>query len=263
MGPEPGKQLSVLVSGGASGIGASIAAAYLDAGATVHICDASPGNIERFLESHPQASASQADVSNPHDVEKVYKEQKNASSQLDVLINNAGISGPVAEVEEISVEEWTRCIDVDLNGMFYMTRLATPLFKQQKSGCIVNIASGAALFGCPMRSPYVASKWAIVGLTKTWAMEMGPHNVRVNAICPGSVEGERIDGVIERDAAERGVSTDSIRDVYLRQSSMRTFVDGEDIAATTLFLTSPAANKISGQILAVDGHTEGLSNWLD
>ena len=255
--------LSVLISGGAAGIGASIAAAYLDAGAVVHICDASAENIERFLENHPQANATHADVSKPQDVEKVYAEQKKTSRNLDILINNAGISGPVAEVEEIGVDEWTRCIDVDLNGMFYMTRLAAPRFKQQKSGCIVNIASGAALFGCPLRSPYVASKWAMVGLTKTWAMEMGPHNIRVNAICPGSVEGDRIDGVIERDAAERSVSVDSIRDVYLRQSSMRTFVNGDDISATTLFLTSPAARKISGQILAVDGHTEGLSNWLD
>lgn len=260
---DDGKQTAVLISGGASGIGACIAESFLDAGAAVHICDASQENINGFLTAHPLATTTLADVSNPQEVEEVFAEQLAASGHLDILVNNAGISGPVAQVEDVSIEEWSQCIDIDLSGMFYMTRLATPLFKQQKSGVIVNIASGAALFGCPMRSPYVASKWAMVGLTKTWAMEMGPFNVRVNAICPGSVEGERIDGVIERDATERGVSIQSIRDVYLRQSSMRTFINGADVAAATLFLTSPAAAKISGQILAVDGHTEGLSNWLD
>jgi len=144
-----------------------------------------------------------------------------------------------------------------------MTRLAVPLLKTAGGGSIINIASTAGLFGVPLRSPYAASKWGKVGLTKTWAMELGPDNIRVNAVCPGCVSGPRIDAVIERDAAKRNVPTQQIRDVYLRQSSMRTFVSADEIAKAVLFLTSDAGAKISGQAIAIDGHTETLSNWLD
>ena len=179
------------------------------------------------------------------------------------MINNAGIAGPTAAVEDVEVADWDRCIAVDLNGLFYMTRLAVPLLKQAGGGSIINIASTAALFGYALRSPYAASKWAQIGLTKTWATELGGDNVRVNAICPGSVSGDRIDAVIERDAKERGISNDRVRESYLRHTSMRTFVSPDDIASMAMFLASDAALKISGQIIAVDGHTEGLSNWLD
>jgi NAD(P)-dependent dehydrogenase (short-subunit alcohol dehydrogenase family) len=138
-----------------------------------------------------------------------------------------------------------------------------PLLKAAGGGSIVNIASNAALFGFPLRSPYTAAKWAMIGLTKTWAMELGVHGIRVNAICPGSVNGPRIDGVIERDARERGMTAQAIRDVYQRQSSMRVFVEADDVARTAQFLASEAGRFISGQAIAVDGHTEGLSNWLD
>jgi len=116
--------------------------------------------------------------------------------------------------------------------------------------------------GCPLRSPYVASKWAQLGLTKTWAMELGPEGIRVNAVCPTSVEGPRIEGVIEREAEQRGISADKVREVYLRQTSMRSFATADEVADSVLFLTSPQASRISGQALAVDGHTEGFLNWL-
>ncbi len=253
----------VLVSGGAAGIGRTIAESFLLAGAKVHVCDSSAQNIDKFLTANTAATATLADVSVPAQVDQVFSDLRDRGEGLDVLINNAGISGPTANVEDVRIEDWDRCIAVDLNGVFYMTRPAIPMLKQSQSGSIINIASGAALFGCPLRSPYVASKWAVIGLTKTWAMELGPDNIRVNAICPGSVAGERIDAVIERDATERGLSRDEIRDVYLRQSSMRTFVAPQDIANVVLFLASAAGEKISGQSIAVDGHTESLSNWLD
>jgi NAD(P)-dependent dehydrogenase (short-subunit alcohol dehydrogenase family) len=180
--------------------------------------------------------------------------------RLDILINNAGIAGPTGAVEDLDIEAWNATINVDLSGTFYVTRLAVPMLKQTGAGSIVNIASTAALFGFPLRSPYAAAKWALIGLTKTWAMELGPNNIRVNAICPGSVNGPRIDSVIEQDAIKRGVTAEEIRDVYQRQTSMRLFVDAEDIAQMAVYLSSPAGGKISGQSIAVDGHTEGLSN---
>ncbi|XP_014680530.1 PREDICTED: D-beta-hydroxybutyrate dehydrogenase-like, partial [Priapulus caudatus] len=150
-----------------------------------------------------------------------------------------------------------------LSGSFMVARKAIPLLKQAGGGSIVNMSSNAGLFGCPLRSPYVAAKWAIVGLTKTWAMELGPYNIRVNAICPGSVAGPRIDTVIERDAAERGMQPQEIRDVYQRQSSLRRFVEADEVANMALFLASDLGKGISGQALSVDGNTESLSNWLD
>jgi NAD(P)-dependent dehydrogenase (short-subunit alcohol dehydrogenase family) len=144
-----------------------------------------------------------------------------------------------------------------------MTRRAIPLLKAQDGASIINIASTAALFGYPLRSPYTASKWAQIGLTKTWAMELGPSGIRVNAVCPTSVSGPRIEAVIRRDAEQRGLTADEVRHVYLRHTSMRTFVTADEVADTVLFLASAQAAKISGQSIAIDGHTEGLSNWLD
>ena len=254
---------SVLLTGAASGIGRHIAEAFLRDGARVHICDTSQAHIDEFLAANDRATATLADVSDADQVSKVLADVETHCGGLDVLINNAGIAGPTGAVEDVPVDEWDRCIAIDLSGTFYATRLAVPLLKRRGDGCIINIASTAGLFGCPLRSPYVAAKWAMIGLTKTWAMELGPHGVRVNAICPGSVDGPRLDGVIERDAAERGVTPGEIRDVYERQTSLRTFLDAGDVAAMATYLASDAARRISGQALAVDGNTETLANWLD
>lgn len=253
----------VLISGGADGIGRRIAELFLEDGANVHVCDASAGHIDEFLAANPSATASLCDISDPDQVAAVYRELEQSGDGLRVLINNAGIAGPAAAVEDIDIDEWRRCIDVNLNGTFYMTRYGIPLLKRTKDAAIINIASNAGLFGCPHRSPYAAGKWAMIGLTKTWAMELGPHGIRVNAVCPASVEGERVDAVIERDARQRGVSGDEIRRIYERQSSLRSFVSADDVAETVLFLASDRARKISGQAIAVDGHTETLGISLD
>jgi NAD(P)-dependent dehydrogenase (short-subunit alcohol dehydrogenase family) len=250
----------VLVTAGASGIGRCIAESFLEQGCKVHVCDVSPGNINEFLEQNPAASATVSDISKPDQVEALFKELAECHGRLDVLVNNAGIAGPTAAVEDIAIEDWNATINIDLKGPFYVTRLAVPMLKKAGGGSIVNIASTAALFGYPLRSPYAASKWALIGLTKTWAMELGPDNIRVNAICPGSVNGPRIEAVMEKDAQERGVTADDIRDVYQRQTSMRLFVDAQDIANMAIYLSSPTGGRISGQSIAVDGHTEGLSN---
>ena len=254
---------SVLISGGASGIGRKIAGSFLDDGANVHVCDSSASMIDEFLAIHPKATATCADVTSANDVARVFDDFARNYPDLNVRVNNAGVSGPIAHVEDIDPNEWNHCIAVDLNGAFHMTRLAVPMLKAAGGGAIINVASTAGLFGTPLRSPYAASKWGKIGLTKTWAMELGADNIRVNAVCPGCVSGPRIEAVIENDAKKRNVPAQEVRDVYLRQSSMRTFVSAEEIAAAVLFLASDAAAKISGQSIAIDGHTETLSNWLD
>ncbi len=255
--------VTVLVTGAASGIGRKVAEAFLGQGANVHICDSSADMIAEFVAANPAATATQADVSIVADVDRVFADLKQQYGALNTLINNAGIAGPTATVDNVEPTDWDQCIAVDLSSAFYMTRRAVPLLKAAGGGSIVNVASTAGLFGVPMRSPYAASKWGLIGLTKTWAMELGPDNIRVNAVCPGCVSGPRIEGVIDADAKKRGVPPEEIRNVYLRQSSMRSFASPEEIADTVLFLASNKASRISGQALAIDGHTETLANWLD
>lgn len=253
----------VLVTAGAAGIGRCIAECFLQQNFRVHICDIDTTAIETFLAANPLATASVTDVSEPQQVDALFADVTRLYGRLDVLINNAGIAGPVANLEHISPADWQYTLAVDLHSTFYCSRLAIPLLRKQSGGSIINLASNAGLFGVPMRSPYAASKWAIIGLTKTLAMELGVDHIRVNAICPGSVGGARIDRVIENDAAARGIDPDTVRDVYQRQNSLRVFIEPEDVANMAMFLASAAGRHISGQTLTIDGHTETTANWLD
>ena len=252
-----------LITAGAAGIGRAIAEALINQGYRVHVCDIDPAAIDSFLQANPDVSPTQADISTVTQVEQVFDDLTNLYGRLGVLVNNAGIAGPTAQVEDISTDEWDQTIAVNLNGQFYCTRHAVPMLKTAGGGSIINMSSNAAFFGCPLRAPYAASKWALIGFTKTLAMELGPFGIRVNAICPGSVEGERIDAVIHRDAKRRGKTAQEIRDMYLRQSSLRCFVSAADVANLVLFLASDLGSKISGQAIGLDGHTETLANWLD
>ena len=253
----------ILVTAGASGIGRCIAEIFLKNGCAVHICDINPDHIDDFLKVNPGATASQIDVSKFDDTKKLFKEIKNIYGRLNVLINNAGIAGVSSLLEDVPVNDWNQTINVNLNGMFYITKLAIPLLKKNKSGSIVNLSSTAGLMGVPSRSPYAASKWAVIGLTKTMAMELGPFDINVNAVCPGCVDGDRIERVIKADAKNQGKTAKEIETVYKRQSSMRRFVKADDIASMVHFLCSDRGHSISGQAIAVDGNTEGLFNWLD
>jgi len=254
---------AVLITGAASGIGRRTAERFLEQGDEVHICDVSQELVEEFLEANPSATGSVADIGNRDDVARVFVELMQHHEYLDVLVNNAGIAGPSAPVDTHDEDGWDQCIQINLSGTFYMTKRAVPLLRKSGGGAIINISSTAALHGYPLRSAYTASKWAMTGLMKTWAMELGPEGIRVNAVCPTSVEGSRIDEVIAREAKHRGLSVERVREIYLRQTSMRTFVSPDDVADTILFLASDGARKVSGQSISVDGHTEGLSNWLD
>ena len=254
---------AVLITGAASGIGRRAAERFLERGDEVHICDVSQELVEEFLEANPSATGSVADIGSREGADRVFSDLIQHHEHLDVLVNNAGIAGPSAAVDTHDEDGWDQCIRVNLSGTFYVTKRAVPLLRKSGGGAIINITSTAALHGYPLRSAYAASKWAMTGLMKTWAMELGPQGIRVNAVCPTSVEGTRIEEVIAREAEYRGLSVDKVREVYLRQTSMRTFVTPDDVADTILFLASDAAKKISGQSISVDGHTEGLSNWLD
>ena len=253
----------VLISGAGGGIGRRTAERFLERGDDVHICDVSRDAVDEFLAANPGATGTVGDIGRRDDVDRIFADLQASHECLDTLVNNAGIAGPTAPVDEHDEDGWEKCIQVNLSGTFYMTRRAVPLLRRRGGGVIINISSTAAFHGYPNRSAYTASKWAMIGLMKTWAMELGPDGIRVNAVLPTSVEGKRINQVIERDAKQRGLPIEQVRDIYLRQTSMRTFVTPDEVADTVLFLASDAAKKISGQSISVDGHTEGLSNWLD
>lgn len=253
----PGKR--VLVTAGANGIGRAIATTFADAGARVHICDVDTAAIAALAAERPDITASVADVSDVAQVARLFEDVRTRLQGLDVLINNAGIAGPTGRIEDIPVEDWERCIAIDLNGLFYCTRLAMPMIRAAGGGSIISLSSAAGRLGFPLRSPYAAAKWGVVGFTASLAIEAGQDGVRVNCIQPGVVEGDRIDRVAEAKARSFGVTTDEMKRRMVDKVSMRTMVTGQDIANMALFLASDAGRHISGQALSVCGNLESLA----
>lgn len=248
--------LRVLVTAGAAGIGRAIAQTFAVHGARVHICDVAQAALDACGREQPNIGRSRADVSRVDEVDRLFADVKRELGGLDVLINNAGIAGPTAKVEDIQPADWERCIAVDLNGMFYCTRLAMPMLKangRERGGSVINLSSVAGRLGFGMRTPYAAAKWGVVGFTKSLAIEAGSDGIRVNCIQPGDVEGERINRVIEAKAEAFGVSFEQQKQVLLETISLRTFVSAQDIANMALFLATDAGKHISGQALSVCG----------
>lgn len=255
--PAPG--MKVLVTGGASGIGAVIAAAFREAGSRVHVCDVNRAALDAYVAQHPGVTASMADVSIPAEVDGVIDDVGTALGGLDVLVNNAGIAGPTHPIEEVDPADWERTVAVNLGGQFHFARRAVPLLKRSGANpCLIAISSVAGRLGYAYRTPYAATKWAIVGMMKSLAIELGTHDIRVNAILPGVVAGERMDNVIKARALATGVSVEQMRDSYLQKISLRRMVGAGDVAALSLFLCSPAARNITGQAISVDGNVEYL-----
>jgi NAD(P)-dependent dehydrogenase (short-subunit alcohol dehydrogenase family) len=244
----------VAITAAGAGIGLSIAKAFAAQGAAVHICDVDAAAIADAAAQGLRAS--HVDVSDAGAVDRWIDGVLAVGNGLDVLVNNAGTSGPTALVEDVELAEWERCIAIGLTSHFRTCARVVPSMKAGGSGSIINISSTAGMYGIGMRAPYVAAKWAVIGLTKTLAIELGGDGVRVNAICPGSVDGDRMRGVIDREAVARGTSAQDVQREYLEGQSIARFVQPSEIADLCLFLASDAARMISGQAIAVDGHTE-------
>lgn len=252
---------SVLITAGAGGIGLAIAHEFAAAGCRVHVVDLDADAVERLRTSAPwarQGAFSPGDVSDEATVARVMRHQRERFGGLDVLVNVAGTKGPTGPVETLAFGDWRECLAVNLDGTFLCCKHAVPMLLEADEGSIINISSTAGWHGYPLRTPYASAKWAVIGLTKSLAMELGPRGVRANAICPGSVRGERMDRVIADEAVEKGISEDMVRQHYARGVSLRTFIDPGDIARAALFLASPGACRITGQSLSVDGHLEVL-----
>jgi len=237
-----------LVTGGGSGIGEAIAKTMRAAGAEVRTCDIDPNSGADHI----------CDVGDEDAVGELFTRLDDDLGGLDICVNNVGVAGPTGPVEDMDPDEFDRCVQINLGGTFRVTREAVRRMRAAGRGSIVNISSTAGHFGYPLRSPYAASKWAVEGLTATWAMELGRHRIRVNCVAPGTIAGARMQGVIDREASAMGVDAAEVKAAYEDQVSMRSFVDATDIAATVAYLCSDAARLINGQIISVDGYTETL-----
>ena len=247
-----------LITGAGSGIGKVMAQHFEKAGARIWICDADTNNLEQSLKENPDWNGTPCDVSDENQVDQLFKEMSESFGGLEILVNNAGIAGPTAPVEEIDPGEWRRSVGVNLNGAFYCTRLATPLLKNSPKASIINISSVAGRLGFARRLPYASTKWAMIGFTESLAKELGPSGIRVNALLPGIVEGPRIEGVFQARAESEGVPYEEVRDRVLNNVSMKRMVSAGDVAEMAVFLCSEAGKNISGQSISVCGNVENL-----
>ncbi len=245
----------VFITAGATGIGAALVRRFKASGAQVAFCDVDAEAVA----AQPHGTGYVADVTDEAAMTQVFAQVEADFGGIDVVCANAGIGGPAGRIEDISLADWQATLNVNLTGAFLTCRWAASKMRAQQSGLILLTSSTAGLFGYPLRSPYATAKWGIIGLMKTLAMELGPDGIRVNALCPGSVEGDRMDRVVANEARARGISEAEVRAAYVQGVSLKTWVSADDIADTALFLASPAGAKISGQAMAIDGHTETLN----
>jgi NAD(P)-dependent dehydrogenase (short-subunit alcohol dehydrogenase family) len=253
------KGLRVLVTAGANGIGRATARAFAAEGAKVHICDVDRAALAEMAQSDPEMTQSVCDVSDRAAVGRLMDETLTALGGLDCLVNNAGIAGPTGRVDEIDPADWDSCVAIDLTGQFNCTRLAVQHLKQSKNASIINLSSQAGKHGFPLRSPYAAAKWGVIGFTKALSAELGEFGIRANAICPGLVEGPRIQSVIANKARSFNISHEEMTQRLFSGVSIKQFVDPADIAKQIVFLASPFAKTISGQEISVCGDTRMLA----
>ena len=242
----------VLITAGASGIGLAMARSFAASGARVWVSDVDAGALAALPAG---INGSRVDVADEGAMAALFGAVKAEWGGLDVICANAGIKGPTAAIEDVALADWRACLAVGLDGAFLAAKYATPMMKQAGSGVMLFTSSTAGIYGFPLRAPYAAAKWAVIGLMKTVAMELGPYGIRANAIVPGNVDGPRMDAVLAAEARTKGISVAALREGYEQGTALRSFVAAQDVADMALFLASNAARMVSGQALAVDAFT--------
>ena len=253
------KNKTYIISAAADGLGFAIAKKIIKAGGKVYISDINKKKVKEVNKKYKnKISATAMDCTNPAEIKNYFNKLKSLK-KIDGLINNIGVAGPTKSLENIKIDEWEETIKTNLHSHFYYTKYSIPFLKKAKKSSIINLSSTAGLYGFAQRSPYTASKWAIIGLTKTLAMELGKYKIRVNAICPGSVEGDRMKRVVDAKALLTKTKPKKVKQEFESMVSLQTFVNKEDIASMALFLLSDESQNISGQSMTVDGNTERMN----
>jgi NAD(P)-dependent dehydrogenase (short-subunit alcohol dehydrogenase family) len=242
----------VLITAGAAGIGREFARAFTANGAKVFVCDIDEKALAAIAKEITGLIARRCDMAVRAQIERMVPEAVSALGGLDVLINNAGIAGLTLPIEQYPPDDWDKVVAVNLTAMFDVTRLAIPHLKKSKTGCIINMSSIAGRYGFANRSPYAATKWGVIGFTKTLALELGEFGIRANTIAPGAVEGERILRVFRGRAQISGRSIEDVKAEAMAAQSIKAMVDPADIAQLAVFLASDAAKSISGQVIPID-----------
>lgn len=256
MTPDSLKSRIAIVTGGGDSTGLVVATTLARYGARVHVGDIREEALAKALASHRELSGTVADVGNPGDVRRMFHEARTRHGPVDVLVNLVGVPGPNAAVEDIVDEEFARTFDVNVHGVFSAIKEAVPHMKKAGDGVIVNFSSGSTRTNMPNRLPYVASKWAVEGMTRALARELGPYGVRVNAILPGLIDNDRTRKILEENARRLGTEADALKQQCLGYISTRSAVTPGELAEMVAFLTSPAARNITGQLIGVDGNVE-------
>ena len=255
--PKSLNNKKIIISAGASGIGWATAKVCLSKGAYVYLCDIDNKSLNK-IKKHPLANKKlfyyECDASDEDDVSNFFSKVNKKTKKVDALINNVGVAGPTGTIEKLSSEDWEKTLKINVISHFYFAKLAIPMLKKNKGGSIINISSGAGIMGFPLRSPYAASKWAVIGLTKTLAMELGKFKIRVNAICPGTIKGDRMIRVIRDKAKFLKVSKKKIEKDFISMASMNCWINEEDIGKMCSYLISTDGEKISGQTIPIDGN---------
>ena len=253
------KGLRVIVTAGAAGIGREVARTFLREGALVQVCDVDRDALAALATSDPKLKATLCDVADRDAVTRFIDAAADALGELDCLINNAGIAGPTGRVDEIPPEEWDHTLAVNITGQFNCVRAALRHLTKSSNPSIINLSSAAGRLGFPLRTPYAASKWAVVGFTKSLAIELGPLKIRVNAIQPGAVEGDRIRRVFAAKAQVRGVSMQTVADEAMSHASIKEMIAPQQLADMMVFLASPRGRTVSGQAISICGDVQSLA----
>lgn len=247
---------TVLVTGGADSVGRVIAQAFAARGDRVHICDVNAEALARTLAEQPALRGTVASVADREQVARVFAEARAWMGEVSVLVNNVGIGGPRAAIEDIRLADWQQTLDTNVGGMLHCMQQAIPAMKASRHGVILNFSTGSTRTRLPMRTAYVVSKFAVEGLTLNAARELGPHQIRCNAILPGPINNARMRGIVRSKAEAEGRAVDEVQAEMLRYISMRSMIEPEEIADMVLFLASDAARKVTGELLSVSGNAE-------
>ncbi|MEE2773836.1 MAG: SDR family oxidoreductase [Pseudomonadota bacterium] len=253
------KNQKVIITAGASGIGLETLKTFVAAGAKVAICDIDQGALEDVRAQYPDVFSNYCDVSDASQTESFIQSAASQLDGIDTLINNAGVGGPTARIEDITSAEWNKCLSVCLGAQFHCSRASVNFLKQSSNASIVNLSSAAGRMGFALRTPYAAAKWGVIGLTKSLAIELGEYNIRVNAVLPGVVSGARQEKVLREKAASKNITYEEMEKQALSYSSIKNYVSAADIANQIFFLSGETGRMISGQAISVCGDLKMLS----